>query len=480
MPRITISINASGEPNDQDLLTLDLPPGLTIADLKGMIEAETKFPANIQTLFFNGQALRSDTQTLEQADIKDGEMLAVMVRRPDTTGNGRFGGGSARGTYNGGAGQARRPVAPPEADTPARIEQLRQDILANPPQLAGLIEQSPQLAEAVHDSNRFLQVWMRMLEERNRLQREREEEMKMLNEDPFNVDAQKKIAEMIRREKIEANLQYAIENNPEVFGRVSMLYVDVVVNNVPIKAFVDSGAQTTIMSPSCAESCGLSYLIDERFGGIARGVGTARILGRVHQAKIQIGDAELDCAFTVMEGKDVDLLFGLDMLRRHQACIDLLKGELRFPHTSVKFLPESEIPKKFEETMMDEPTVPAPNGMEVGANTGSVRPAGSSAAAANHLHGGRYASSSTNAAGKQAESQSSLSEATGLSTADNSASSSGAPASRPQAPTPASATKWPEASIQQLIGLGFDRQRAIAALDATDGNLDYAASMLFQ
>jgi DNA damage-inducible protein 1 len=248
-----------------------------------------------------------------------------------------------------------------------------------------------------------------------------------------------------------------------------MLYVDVVVNDVPIKAFVDSGAQTTIMSPSCAESCGLSYLIDERFGGIARGVGTARILGRVHQAKIQIGDAELDCAFTVMEGKDVDLLFGLDMLRRHQACIDLLKGELRFPYTSVKFLPENEIPKKFEDTLADEPTVPAPGGLEVGANTGSVRPAGSAAAAANHLHGGE--ASGTNAAGKQPA-------GTPAPATTGASSTSATPAQ--QARPPASGSKWPEASIQTLISLGFDRKRAIAALDATDGSVDYAASMLFQ
>jgi DNA damage-inducible protein 1 len=204
-PRITISINASGEPNDQDLLTLDLPPGLTIADLKGMIEAETKFPTNIQTLFFNGQALRSDTQTLEQADIKDGEMLAVMVRR-EVSSNNRSGSSNTGGARSGGQ-NSRRSVAPPEADTPARIEQLRQEILSNPAQLSGLIEQSPDLADAVHDQNRFLQVWMRLLDQRNRMQREREDEMKMLNEDPFNVDAQKKIAEMIRREKIEANLQ---------------------------------------------------------------------------------------------------------------------------------------------------------------------------------------------------------------------------------------------------------------------------------
>jgi DNA damage-inducible protein 1 len=240
-----------------------------------------------------------------------------------------------------------------------------------------------------------------------------------------------------------------------------MLYVDVKVNEHPIKAFVDSGAQTTIMSPDCAEACGISYLIDDRFGGIARGVGTAKILGRVHQAKIQIGDAELDCAFTVMEGKDVDLLFGLDMLRRHQACIDLLTNELRFPHTSVRFLPESEIPKKFEEAMMDEPTVEGPNGTEIGAKTGAVRPAGTSQEAASHLH----------ASGKQ-PAQSGPSSAGPSSTPATSAPR--------RAPVPAPAqSKWPEKDINMLIEMGYSQLAAIQALDAAGGNVDMAAGMLF-
>ena len=256
-------------------------------------------------------------------------------------------------------------------------------------------------------------------------------------------------------------------NHVLVFGRVSMLYVDVKVNEHPIKAFVDSGAQTTIMSPDCAEACGISYLIDERFGGIARGVGTAKILGRVHQAKIQIGDAELDCAFTVMEGKDVDLLFGLDMLRRHQACIDLLTNELRFPHTSVRFLPESEIPKKFEEAMMDEPTVEGPNGTEIGAKTGAVRPAGTSQEAASHLHQER-------GTGKQPEQP-------GPSLTAPGASSSVPAASAPRrAPAPAPAqSRYPEKDINTLVGLGFSQHEAIQALDATGGNVEVAAGMLF-
>ena len=42
-------------------------------------------------------------------------------------------------------------------------------------------------------------------------------------------------------------------------------------------------------------------LLDTRFAGVARGIGTANILGRVHSAQMRVSDIYLPCAFTVIE-----------------------------------------------------------------------------------------------------------------------------------------------------------------------------------
>ena len=200
------------------------------------------------------------------------------------------------------------------------------------------------LEAAFKSSHEFYRV---LSEQRTQMERMNAAHQELVNSDPFNVEAQKKIEEAIRQERVAENLEHAIEYSPESFGNVSMLYVNLKVNGHPIKAFVDSGAQATIISPDCATRCGIMRLLDTRFAGVALGVGTAKILGRVHSAQIQLGtDLFLPCSFTVLEGKNVDMLFGLDMLKRYQASIDLKKGALIIQDREIPFLAEHEIPKQ--------------------------------------------------------------------------------------------------------------------------------------
>ena len=111
-----------------------------------------------------------------------------------------------------------------------------------------------------------------------------------------------------KQQRIDESLEQCMDENPEMFGKVSMLYVNVIINQRRVKAFVDSGAQMTIISRAYADRCGLGDLLDTRFSGTATGVGVQRVLGRIHRCAIQIEGAELNTAVAGQFNKLILLL----------------------------------------------------------------------------------------------------------------------------------------------------------------------------
>jgi DNA damage-inducible protein 1 len=139
-----------------------------------------------------------------------------------------------------------------------------------------------------------------------------------------------------------------------------------------------------------------------------------------------------------MQGRDVDLLFGLDMLKAHQACIDLEKNVLRIQGREVSFLPEHELPEKARIPELAE--VPAAGASPVPESRAGFPGSG---------------------------------QRLGTSSATSSSQSHGP--SRPL-----SNSRHPETAIRTIMDLGgVSREVAISTLDAAGGNVDVAASLLF-
>ncbi|KAJ6262344.1 hypothetical protein Dda_3151 [Drechslerella dactyloides] len=439
-------------------ITLEVFPDFQLSTVKDLIAEQADVRPHQQFLYHKRRLLADDTQTLEAAGIQDHDMLELHTRQT--------------------LGQLQMATrAQQRGDTfSTDSEVIRLRLLGDQAMMNQLREQQPELADAVNDPARFSHIYQ-MLEQRRRdAENEKQREIARLNDDPFNIESQKRIEELIREEAVRENLQNALEYNPESFGRVTMLYVPVEVNGHPVKAFVDSGAQATIMSPKCAQECNILRLIDTRFAGIAKGVGTAKILGRVHSAQIRIGSLFLACSFTVMEGKDVDLLLGLDMLKRHQANINLKDNLLEFGEVKVPFLPENECPNSFDAPGSEqEAVVEGPAGSLVGSKSGAmIRPP----AANPDFHGAEHTLGGDTSSGPMEATASATTPQPQTVLSPTTIPPPGTMTGPPPLPSGRQTQHSPE-KVAQLTSLGFSEAEARQALNTTNGDVDLAASLLF-
>jgi hypothetical protein len=156
--------------------------------------------------------------------------------------------------------------------------------------LQELLHQDAALAEAVLSPTPLLleSILQSRAAQQSQRKFQQQRQIQQLNADPFDLNAQAKIQELIQQSNIEENRNTAIEYNPESFGRVMMLYgkaspdscvscmcvyvlcacgefvccayrscmprssVPTKVHGVEVCAFVDSGAQS---SPPLHHAC---------------------------------------------------------------------------------------------------------------------------------------------------------------------------------------------------------------------------------
>ena len=367
---------------------LPVPPSLTVAELMETGKALLGLEGRTVRLVKDGQPLQ-ETMTLSTAGVVNGDLIACVAPHIPTS-TAAVAAAAAAPTLNaptrttGGGGGLDFSSLLASASAPAALVsdnpnpvyfpgmELADAVDANPhpKAIVRLLQQYPNLFKELNYHNpvlasklrnqpyeRAVQIWREELVKggiktafaQTQAFHKEQEYNRRLQQNPNDAEAKAYFDKQRRLKLVHQQYQQAMQEYPESMGRVLMLYIEAKINNEPLQAFVDSGAQTTIMSKKCALKCGIFDLVDERFAGVAIGVGTGKILGRIHIVQLQIGSAFFPCSVTVMDDmtlpsaasigkdgkpapapKDMDFLLGLDMLKRHTCSIDLAEGKLKF------------------------------------------------------------------------------------------------------------------------------------------------------
>ena len=327
--------------NTDDFREFEISDEDKIETLKYIAEAEFGIPFNDQEIIHNAKFLKEDSKTLKSCSINENDM--IILRKKLSLGNFNFGSLSQNTSANtnninnnnlintqqpqasnlgsvfentmqmlrNNRGNTNLPTnnfnsnnnsgnpfggmfsnASQDLRVKSEISNIKDLYLNNPDQLNYLFSIDNVLAEAlVSGDEKKLEelVKGRIKDYDSKKQKEYTDYMQLANSDSNDLEAQKKIEEIIRMKNIDENMSMAHEYLPESFGHIHMLYINLEINKHNIVGLVDTGAQTTIISEDLARKCGLFNLCDTRYSGVAKGVGVSKIIGVIHAAQIKVG-----------------------------------------------------------------------------------------------------------------------------------------------------------------------------------------------
>ena len=154
------------------------------------------------------------------------------------------------------------------------------DTTRHPNLLKELNYHNPQVVKRLVSCNgnipQMAQIWRETMMKQStarfmkvHLEKSKESDMQnRLMTNPMDAEANAYFGNKIRLDNVQKQYEQMMEEYPESMGRVLMLYMNCKVNKKPLQVFVDSGAQMTILSSTCADRLGLLHLVDDRFAGV--------------------------------------------------------------------------------------------------------------------------------------------------------------------------------------------------------------------
>ncbi len=124
--------------------------------------------------------------------------------------------------------------------------------------------------------------------------------------------------------------------------RSKTMHLSVEINSCLIEGLVDTSASMSVMAAAVVRELGLMHMVSgSETYKMASGVVT-QALGRIGEVPIKVGGVQCNMTFMVVDTDNYDVLFGLDLLIKIGAIVDIEQGLIQVRRglgTNVEILP---------------------------------------------------------------------------------------------------------------------------------------------
>ena len=145
----------------------------------------------------------------------------------------------------------------------------------------------------------------------------------------LSLDMMENITQADKSEKlIEENYLKAYQEIPEFFFPKKMIFIKGKVNGYDIKFLLDTGAAISVMNTTQAKALKLDHLIDKKYQGKLKGVGSDNIAGRIHYLEILFDFGIVPASFTIGNNDNLEPILGMDFIQSHGLLLDFKKRKV--------------------------------------------------------------------------------------------------------------------------------------------------------
>ena len=146
----------------------------------------------------------------------------------------------------------------------------------------------------------------------------------------------RQITDANNKEKIlNENYMKAYQEIPTSLIPSEMIFLNAKIGENDIRFLVDTGAQVSLLPLDIVKACNLEDILDQRIAGQLKGVGSDRVMGKIHYLEVQLPCGIIPCSFTVCENNNIEPILGIDMMQQMGLVLDFKTRTIKIEDSSI-------------------------------------------------------------------------------------------------------------------------------------------------